>query len=84
MISAIYDVQGGTHAVIFDRLSGVKKDVEEGTHFLIPWLQNVVIYNVRTKLRNISSTTESKDLQIVSLTLRVLHRLNVVELPWIY
>jgi len=85
MISAIYDVQGGTHAVIFDRLSGVKKDVvEEGTHFLIPWLQKVVIYNVRTKLRNISSTTRSKDLQIVSLTLRVLHRLNVVELPWIY
>src|SRR5947207_13751445 len=85
MISAIYDVRGGTRAVIFDRLSGVKKDVvEEGTHFLIPWLQKAVIYDVRTKPRNISTTTGSKDLQMVSLTLRVLHRPNVVELPRIY
>jgi regulator of protease activity HflC (stomatin/prohibitin superfamily) len=83
--SAIYDVRGGTRAVIFDRLSGVKKDVvEEGTHFLIPWLQKAVIYDVRTKARNISTTTGSKDLQMVSLTLRVLHRPNVVELPRIY
>jgi len=83
--SAMYDVKGGTRAVIFDRLSGVKKDVvEEGTHFLIPWLQKAVIYDVRTKPRNISTTTGSKDLQMVSLTLRVLHRPNVVELPRIY
>src|SRR5271163_2753435 len=85
MESAIYDVKGGTRAVIFDRLSGVKKDVvEEGTHFLIPWLQKAIIFDVRTKPRNISTTTGSKDLQMVSLTLRVLHRPNVVELPRIY
>lgn len=78
-------MRGGTRAVIFDRLSGVKKDVvEEGTHFLIPWLQKAVIFDVRTKPRNISTTTGSKDLQMVSLTLRVLHRPNVVELPRIY
>ena len=83
--SAMYDVKGGTRAVIFDRLSGVKKDVvEEGTHFLVPWLQRAVIYDVRTKPRNISTTTGSKDLQMVSLTLRVLHRPNVVALPRIY
>jgi prohibitin 1 len=83
--SAIYDVRGGTRAVIFDRLSGVKKDViEEGTHFLIPWLQKAVVFDVRTKARNISTTTGSKDLQMVSLTLRVLHRPNVVQLPKIY
>ena len=81
----MYDVRGGTRAVIFDRLSGVKKDVvEEGTHFLIPWLQRAVIYDVRTKPRNISTTTGSKDLQMVSLTLRVLHRPNVQQLPRIY
>src|SRR5579859_2686938 len=83
--SAMYDVRGGTRAVIFDRLSGVKRDVvEEGTHFLIPWLQKAVIFDVRTRPRNISTTTGSKDLQMVSLTLRVLHRPNVVELPRIY
>ena len=83
--AAMYDVRGGTRAVIFDRLSGVQETVvNEGTHFLIPWLQKSIIYDVRTKPRNISTTTGSKDLQMVSLTLRVLHRPEVQKLPKIY
>ena len=83
--ASIYDVKGGTRAVIFDRLSGVKENViNEGTHFLVPWLQKSIIYDVRTKPRNISTTTGSKDLQMVSLTLRVLHRPDVKMLPKIY
>lgn len=83
--ASIYDVKGGTRAVIFDRMSGVQdKVVNEGTHFLIPWLQKSIIYDVRTKPRNISTTTGSKDLQMVSLTLRVLHRPEVQNLPKIY
>lgn len=83
--AALYDVRGGTRAVIFDRLSGVQEQVvNEGTHFLIPWLQKAIIYDVRTKPRNISTTTGSKDLQMVSLTLRVLHRPEVGNLPKIY
>lgn len=83
--ASIYDVKGGTRAVIFDRVSGVKEGViNEGTHFLIPWLQKSIIYDVRTKPRNISTTTGSKDLQMVSLTLRVLHRPEVKMLPKIY
>ena len=83
--ASLYDVKGGTRAVIFDRLSGVQeKVVNEGTHFLIPWLQRAIIYDVRTKPRNISTTTGSKDLQMVSLTLRVLHRPDVPKLPQIY
>ena len=83
--SSIYDVRGGSRAVIFDRISGVKEQViNEGTHFLIPWLQKAIIYDVRTKPRNISTNTGSKDLQMVSLTLRVLHRPDVPKLPQIY
>lgn len=83
--ASIYDVKGGTRAVIFDRLSGVKDQVvNEGTHFLVPWLQKAIVYDVRTKPRNISTTTGSKDLQMVSLTLRVLHRPEVKMLPKIY
>jgi hypothetical protein len=82
---SLYDVKGGTRAVIFDRISGVKEEViNEGTHFLIPWLQRSIIFDVRTKPRNISTTTGSKDLQMVSLTLRVLHRPEVRQLPKIY
>lgn len=83
--SSIYDVRGGSRAVIFDRLSGVQQQVVgEGTHFLIPWLQKAVLFDVRTKPRNISSTTGSKDLQMISLTLRVLHHPEVQHLPKIY
>ncbi|PHH91600.1 hypothetical protein CDD83_11069 [Cordyceps sp. RAO-2017] len=82
---SLFDVRGGTRAVIFDRLSGVKEDViNEGTHLLVPWLQRSIIFDVRTKPRNIATTTGSKDLQMVSLTLRVLHRPIVKALPKIY
>jgi prohibitin 1 len=83
--ASIYDVKGGTRAVIFDRASGVKETVvNEGTHFLVPWLQKAIVYDVRTRPRNISTTTGSKDLQMVTLTLRVLHRPEVKQLPKIY
>ena len=83
--ASIYDVKGGTRAVIFDRLQGVSDKVSnEGTHFLVPWLQKAITFDVRTKPRNISTTTGSKDLQMVSLTLRVLHRPEVGMLPRIY
>ncbi|KAG7865275.1 hypothetical protein KL918_004857 [Ogataea parapolymorpha] len=72
-------------AVIFDRFSGVKPQVVgEGLNFVIPWLQRPIIYDVRTKPRTITTTTGSKDLQTVSLTLRVLHRPDVKNLPQIY
>lgn len=83
--SALYDVEGGKRAVIFDRLKGVQQEViGEGTHFLIPWLQKAIVYDVRTKPKTIATTTGSKDLQNVSLTLRVLHRPEVMRLPTIY
>jgi len=83
--SSLYDVKGGTRAVIFDRLSGVKETVVgEGTHLLVPWLQKAIVFDVRTKPRIIGTTTGSKDLQMVSLTLRVLHRPDVQALPKIY
>ncbi|CAO3700401.1 unnamed protein product [Rhizopus stolonifer] len=81
----MYDVQGGYRAVIFDRIQGVKQtSVGEGTHFLIPWLQRAVLFDVRTKPRNISTTTGSKDMQMISLTLRVLHRPELKNLSNIY
>ena len=83
--NSIYDVKGGSRAVIFDRVGGVKETVvNEGTHFLIPWLQKAIVFDVRTKPRIIPTTTGSKDLQMVSLTLRVLHRPEVQALPKIY
>lgn len=83
--NSYYDVKGGSRAVIFDRLSGVQQTVVgEGTHFLVPWLQKPVLFDVRTRPRIITTNTGSKDLQMVSLTLRVLHRPDINNLPKIY
>lgn len=83
--SCIYDVKGGYRAIIFDRIQGVKQDVKkEGTHFLVPWLQKAIIFDVRITPRNISTTTGSKDMQMVTLNLRVLHRPVEQALPRIY
>ncbi|RDX56055.1 hypothetical protein OH76DRAFT_1452163 [Lentinus brumalis] len=83
--ASIYDVPGGYRAVMFDRFSGVKDQASpEGTHFLVPWLQKAILYDCRIKPRNISTTTGSKDLQMVSITLRVLSRPDIEHLPKIY
>ncbi|KAF9036434.1 hypothetical protein BDZ89DRAFT_1011282 [Hymenopellis radicata] len=83
--ASIYDVPGGYRAVMFDRFSGVKaKASDEGTHLLVPWLQRAILYDVRIKPRNISTTTGSKDLQMVSLTLRVMSRPDIEHLSNIY
>jgi len=71
--------------VIFDRLRGVLPvAVTEGTHFVVPWLQKPIIFDVRTRPRNIATTTGTKDMQTVSLTLRVLHRPDYEHVPDIY
>eukprot|EP00171_Calliarthron_tuberculosum_P008542 IDg8542t1 len=81
----LFNVDGGHRAVIFSRVSGVKDNVYgEGTHFRIPMIDMPIIYDVRAKPRNIQSLTGSRDLQMVTITLRVLSRPNPSALPTIY
>ncbi|KAJ3403168.1 Prohibitin-2, subunit of the prohibitin complex (Phb1p-Phb2p) [Chytridiales sp. JEL 0842] len=70
---------------MFSRITGVKDYVyNEGTHFMVPWLETPIVYDVRAKPRNIASLTGTKDLQMVNITLRVLSRPMVDKLPTIY
>jgi len=83
--SALYNVDAGHRAVIFDRFAGVKQDVVgEGTHFFIPWVQRPIHFDVRTRPTNVPVVTGSKDLQTVNITLRVLFRPQSSSLPNIY
>ncbi|XP_055683815.1 protein l(2)37Cc [Lutzomyia longipalpis] len=83
--SALYNVDGGHRAVIFDRFTGIKPGVVgEGTHFFIPWVQRPIIFDIRSQPRNIPVVTGSKDLQNVSITLRILFRPLPDQLPKIY
>lgn len=83
--TALFNVDGGHRAVMFDRFRGVQdKVIGEGTHFLIPWVQQPIIYDIRSRPRNVPVTTGSKDLQTVSITLRILFRPQIPALPKIY
>ncbi|KAK9900480.1 hypothetical protein P389DRAFT_13186 [Cystobasidium minutum MCA 4210] len=83
--ASLFNVDGGHRAIKYSRINGVKKEVyPEGTHFIIPWFEYPVVYDVRAKPRNIASLTGTKDLQMVNITCRVLSRPSIPELPTIY
>jgi len=83
--SALFNVEGGHRAVIFDRFTGIKKEVVgEGTHFMIPWVQRPILYDIRARPKNVPAITGSKDLQNVNITLRILFRPLPTSLPEIY
>lgn len=59
--NSFYTVEGGHRALLFNRLVGVKEEVKlEGMHFMVPWLEYPIIYDVRPKPRMIQSLTGSK------------------------
>lgn len=51
---------------------------------MIPWFEWPVIFDVRTRPHSLQSLTGSKDLQMVSITLRVLSKPDARALPFIY
>lgn len=70
---------------MFNRLVGLKETVyEEGTHFMIPWFDRPIIYDVRARPNVIQTTSGSHDLQMVNIGLRVLTRPVPSKLPEMY
>ncbi|KMT14664.1 hypothetical protein BVRB_4g074320 [Beta vulgaris subsp. vulgaris] len=83
--NSLYNVEGGHRAIVFNRIYGVKDEVyPEGTHFMIPWFERPVIYDVRARPHLVESTSGSRDLQMVKIGLRVLTRPVASTLPTIY
>ncbi|CAK7272788.1 Prohibitin-2, subunit of the prohibitin complex (Phb1p-Phb2p) [Sporothrix epigloea] len=83
--NGLFNVDGGHRAIKYRRLSGVSKEIySEGTHFMVPWFESPIIYDVRARPRNVSSLTGTKDLQMVNITCRVLSRPDIPALPQIY
>jgi prohibitin 2 len=82
---SIYNVPAGHRAVVYSRLDGVGQTVmEQGTHFLLPWLQRPIIFDVRTRPRTYASLTGTKDLQMINISIRVLSKPDRGRLQWIY
>ena len=71
-----------TNELHISRFAGVKQGVMgEGTHFMIPWVQTPIIFDIRSRPKNVPTMTGSKDLQTVNITLRVLFRPEPDQLP---
>lgn len=82
---SLYNVEGGHRAIVFNRLVGIKDEVyPEGTHFIIPWFERPIIYDVRARPNLVESSSGSRDLQMVKIGLRVLTRPLPSELPTLY
>jgi len=86
MAASLYNVDAGHRAIIFDRIRGVLPVTkDEGTHFRVPIIQVPYFFDVRTKPRLIpNQKTGTKDLQTVSISLRILSRPITEFLPSIY
>ncbi|KAK9458001.1 band 7 family-domain-containing protein [Dipodascopsis uninucleata] len=83
--NALFNVDGGHRAIKYTRLGGIGSEIyAEGTHFVIPWFETPITYDVRARPRNVASLTGTKDLQMVNITCRVLSRPRVDALPTIY
>jgi len=83
--NCLYNVDAGYRAIKFNRMSGVGQFVyEEGTHFMIPWLERPILFDIRTRPRTMVSLTGSRDLQMVNISVRTLVRPDDAKLSDIY
>ncbi|CAM6044317.1 unnamed protein product [Sphagnum compactum] len=70
---SLYTVEGGHRAIVFNRIVGIKDKFERP-----------IIYDVRARPNTVESTSGSRDLQMVRISLRVLTRPMADRLPAIY
>lgn len=83
--ACIFDVDAGHRAVVYNIFNVVEDRVRgEGTHLRIPYVHQPFLYDVRIQPHQVASTTGTKDLQQVNLTVRALVRPNEKELPTVY
>jgi prohibitin 2 len=81
----MFNVEAGHRAVKFNRLSGIQNQVyAEGTHFNIPWFEWPIFFDIKTRPRNISSNSGTKDLQMVNISVRTLSRPHPDKIADIY
>ncbi|KAJ7561307.1 hypothetical protein O6H91_03G023200 [Diphasiastrum complanatum] len=83
--ASLFNVDAGHRAIVFNRLVGIKDKVyPEGTHLKFPWIDRPIIFDVRARPHVADSTSGSRDLQTVRITLRILTRPMPDRLPEIY
>mmetsp|Transcript_42775 Transcript_42775/g.123644 ORF Transcript_42775/g.123644 Transcript_42775/m.123644 type:complete len:261 (+) Transcript_42775:21-803(+) len=81
----MYTVDAGHISIKYNRLSGVNSTTfREGVHFMLPWFERPIIFDVRARPHTMNTLTGSGDLQMVNISLRALCRPDPTKLPEIY
>jgi len=81
----LFDVDGGQRAVVLNMFTGVEEKVRgEGTHFKIPWVHQPKMYTIRLRPKLIQTSTGTKDLQMVTIHVRMLYKPDASGLPDIH
>lgn len=79
-------IQPGHMGVVYNRVSGLDDNarLQEGLNFVVPFFQRANIYDVRVRSQVVNTSSGSKDLQQVQISLRVLFKPNKDKLPTVY
>ena len=83
---SVTTIQPGHLGIVYNRIGGLsnKATCGVGLNFVIPWFQRLVVFDIRTRPQMINSTSGSKDLQMVQISLRVLFKPDPEHLSSIY
>jgi len=83
--NAVYTVDAGHISIKYHRMSGVGSSTyREGVHFMLPWFERPIIFDVRARPHTMTSLTGSRDLQMVNISLRALCKPDPNKLADIY
>jgi len=74
--NCIYRVEPGERAIIFDRFAGGirKKVYAEGYHIYLPFLQEIIKYDIKARPFDYKTFTGTKDLQKVEVQIKIFFR----------
>lgn len=78
-------VPAGSRGVVFDRIKGVKNtQLNEGISFIVPFLQEATLFDVRVQKAEFDSSAASKDLQSVRTKVALNFSLIPEEVPSVF
>lgn len=78
-------IPAGHRAVVFDSFSGVKpKALGEGINFVMPFVQDVIKYDIRVQKVEFEATAASKDLQDVATKVAINFHPDPESVPELY
>ncbi|HEX9758570.1 MAG TPA: prohibitin family protein [Nitrospiria bacterium] len=86
LISSSFEIIGaGERGVVFSKFGGVKdKILNEGLHFKIPFIEDIIQVDVKVQKSETNATAASKDLQTISSTIALNYHIDPAQVNTVY